>query len=350
MKTTSINNQKEIPIVFILAKGRSGTTLLQTMLDAHSEIIAPFESRFVAHFQNRYASITNWTPTLKNRFIKDVLGEMKISFFWEIEHDVLFKRVHALPQVTSYAMLCRQVYLSSKSFFEKQTPKVIVDKNPIYALLIPLLTKIFPEARFIHCVRDFRANCASFHKFHPQKSMTELGYMWNRYNIKIEVLKQKYPHKFHTINYEDLVTKPSQTLSSICDFLHVRYQPSMLLYHEKVSKFYAAYVERSQTTEIKHIRELGAQTVHKNLSEPLNPNLINNWKKKLSEDQVTTLEKICGAVGKMYGYNVGFNEAEIKTPPLKIVLNTEKLLLYYSLPIWLRELKSKPNLALIPKK
>ena len=71
----------DLPIVFILGKGRSGTTLLQTMLDAHPNTIAPIESRFVVHFKNRYGQVTKWTSDRKSAFIQDVLEEQKIKFF-----------------------------------------------------------------------------------------------------------------------------------------------------------------------------------------------------------------------------------------------------------------------------
>lgn len=339
----------DIPIVFILAKGRSGTTLLQTMLDAHPAIVAPLESRFVVHFRNRYGKITKWTPAIKKRFINDVLGEMKISLFWEIDSGALRSRIEQLPENTTYGMICKQVYVSSKSLFPKETPKLIVDKNPIHALLIPLITSVFPEARFIHVVRDFRANASSFFKFQPNKTMRELGYMWIYFNEKIEALKKEKSDQFHTLLYEDLVRFPEKTLLELTTFLQVPSSENMLQYYKTIRGSYDAYVARSPSQEIKEIRSLGAKTVHNNLTKPLDPKLMDSWQSKLTKEQIKQLESICSSFASNYGYTSSHENAASKNVPLNIRLGAEKLYWYYSLPIWLRELKSKPNLALLPK-
>ena len=55
----------DIQIIFVLARGRSGTTLLQTILDSHPNIQAPFESRFAIHYRHRYLGIKKWTTNKK---------------------------------------------------------------------------------------------------------------------------------------------------------------------------------------------------------------------------------------------------------------------------------------------
>lgn len=351
MDSSSSNNTApiDLPIVFILAKGRSGTTLLQTMLDAHPNIIAPLESRFVVHFKNRYGAIKKWTSSVKNRFITDLQGDLNISCFWELEWEQFKNRIAQLPEDTTYGMVCKQVYVSSKSLFPKDTPKLIVDKNPIHALLIPLITSVFPTARFIYVVRDFRANCSSFYKFQPHKSMRQLGYMWIYYNTKIASFKENNPKKFHSLLYEDLVQHPEESLTKLTNFLEVAYTPAMILYYENIRNWYDAYLERSPSSKIKEMRTLGAQTVHNNLTKPLDPTLMNSWKKKLTKEQIQELETICGHYATQFGYISSAKNTPSQPVPLGVRLEAEKLLWYYSMPIWLRELKSKPNLALLPK-
>jgi len=338
-----------LPIVFTLAKGRSGTTLLQTILDGHPNTIAPPESRFVVHFWNRYRNVKRWTPAVKKRFIQDVLSDMKIALFWEINVEILTKRIELLPENTSYGMACKQVYTSRRSLFSKEVPGVIIDKNPIHALLIPIITSIFPDAKFIHVVRDFRANSSSFLKFRPNKSMRELGFMWILFNSKIEELKNEVDNRFHSMEYEELVKNPEKTLRALTTFFELPYHPSMLEYHKTIQNSYTEYVARSPSEEIRKMRELGAGTVHKNLTKPLNPNLIDSWKSTLTLEQVQALEEVCGTYATQYGYDSEIKKEIPKTIPFNIQLRAKKLVWYYSLPIRLRELKSKPNLALLSK-
>ncbi len=338
----------DLPIVFVLAKGRSGTTLLQTMLEAHPNTVAPLESRFVVHFRNRYGSVKRWTPSVKKRFIEDVLSELKISLFWEMDVPALTRRIELLPEDSSYGLVCKQVYVSRVALFEQQEPKVIIDKNPIHALLLPLITDVFPDARFIHVIRDYRANSSSFYKFQPHKTMRELGHMWVLYNEKIERLKTEKPNRFHTLRYESLVREPEHELREISDFLGLSFDPMMVNYHGTIGELYDAYVRRSPSEKVKKIRELASQTVHKNLTRPLDARLLNTWKEKLTGAQIETLNSICSEYAARYTDDAAVNHVEPKIPK-DIKFKAEKLLWYYRLPIWLRELKSKPNLALLPK-
>ena len=62
---------------YILAMGRSGTTLLQSILDNHSGIVVPPESYFMIHLDKKYGSIKNWnkqiTKKIKTYFLEIIL-------------------------------------------------------------------------------------------------------------------------------------------------------------------------------------------------------------------------------------------------------------------------------------
>lgn len=338
-----------IPIVFTLAKGRSGTTLLQTILDAHPNTIAPFESRFVIHFKNRYGSITNWNDQIKSTFIKDVLAEQKIAMFWDLDKDKLTQLINDLPQKTTYGEVCKQVYLSVNSIFEKQSPKVIIDKNPVYNLLIGPLLEVYPYAKFIHVIRDYRACTNSTHKLLPSKSITRIGHEWIQSNLEIEHFKALYPNRFITIRYEDLLTDLEHQLELLCDFMEISYQHEMINYHKKTTTAIENFIKNAPNEKIKRIRSFGVSAVHKNLSRPVDPSLMNNWKTQLTDEQIKSLDRICNFYGQHYQYTADY-KSDKKTPfPLSVKLKKFKIQLYYRLPIRLRELKSKPSLAFIPK-
>lgn len=347
MKTASDScTPSELPMVFILSKGRSGTTLLQTMLDSHPEIVAPLESRFIAHFYHKYGRRTHWTKVQKDEFIGDVLSEMKIAYFWELDVSCLTERIHQLPECTSYGALCKQVYASRTSPFQKEAPRVIIDKNPIYSVLIPIIRKVYPEARFIQVVRDYRANVSSYAKFQPNKSIRNLGYKWNLYNAKIEKFKKSHPNKFYSMRYEDLVEQPERIMKEILNFLNIPFHPAVLHYQKDMEASYQGYLDRAPSDKIREIRKQATQQVHGNLTKPLDVGLIHSWKKKLSREQVSVLDEICGSMGQQFGYLKNETPLEYKKAPWRVWLEIEKLYWYYSLPIWLRELKSKPDLGL----
>ncbi len=338
------------PIAFLVAKDRSGTTLLQTMLDSHPNICAPLESRFVLHLKNKYQNKTHWDTKLKAQFIKDLFLEQKMVLLWELDMEDLRKRIANLPENTTYGEVCKQVYVSSKSFHPKEIVKLIVDKNPIYAIMIPLLKEIYPDAKFIHLVRDYRGNVNSIFSLYKKLSVKKLGQSWVMTNQEIEREKSLQPENFITLRYEDLLDNPEMELTKLTDFFHLEFHPNMLTYHERISEAISAYVNRSPNEKVRKVREIGIATVHKNLSKPLKNSFKDKWKETFSEEQIETLETYCGDFAEKYGYKPTTNvSSKVEKIPADLNFEKEKLRLYYRLPIWLRELKSKPSMPFIPK-
>ncbi len=339
-----------VPIAFLVAKDRSGTTLLQTMLDSHPNICAPLESRFVLHLKNKYQNKVIWNDKLKAQFIEDLFKEQKIELLWELDKEGLNQRIANLPENTSYGEICKQVYVSARSFHQKKTAELIVDKNPIYAIMIPLLQEVYPDAKFIHLVRDYRGNVSSIRSLHKGVGVRKLGMSWVMTNWEIENSKKELPQNFITLRYEDLLDNPKEELERLLAFFNLQFHPDMLTYYERIEKAISAYIDRSPNERVRKVREIGIATVHKNLSKPINNSFKNKWEKSLSPEEIRTLEKHSGGLAEKYGYyfTTGiFHKNEVI--PLSLRFERFKLRLYYRLPIWLRELKSKPTMPFIPK-
>ncbi len=340
----------QAPIAFLVAKDRSGTTLLQTMLDSHPNICAPLESRFVLHLKSKYQNKVIWNKNLKAQFVKDLFKEQKMVLLWELDMGALKQRLDELSENTTYGEICKQVYVSSISFHKKETAKLIVDKNPIYAIMIPLLQEVYPDAKFIHLVRDYRGNVSSILNLYKGASIRTLGMGWVMTNMEIEKSKQKLPENFITLRYEDLLDNPKDELERLVHYSNLEFHPDMLSYHERIAKAISTYVNRSPNEKVRKVREIGIATVHNNLSKPIVNSFKDKWKETLSKEEIETLEKYCGSFAERYGYNPTTSIVpKNKNIPRRLLFERDKLRLYYRLPIWLRELKSKPSMPFIPK-
>ena len=53
-------NIENIPFFFIIGRPRSGTTLLQTLLDAHPNVIIPPESAVIKECYERFGKVIVW--------------------------------------------------------------------------------------------------------------------------------------------------------------------------------------------------------------------------------------------------------------------------------------------------
>lgn len=110
---------------FIVGSPRSGTTLMGWILDEHPEIAHWYEPVFVV-----------------DKFFKNAPDDVRA-----VED--------ATPKVKNYI---RQEF----AYFQQHTHKpLIIDKNPLNSFKIEFLHEIFPDAKFIHMLRDGRDSTRS---------------------------------------------------------------------------------------------------------------------------------------------------------------------------------------------
>jgi hypothetical protein len=114
--------------VFIIGSPRSGTTILGEILDKHENISQWYEPYFVwdRHFRTHH-------------------------------HDERTAE-EATPKIIN------QIYTEFSKYKQRTGSRIIVDKSPRNSLKLPFIMKIFPQARFIHILRDGRDATLSIHK------------------------------------------------------------------------------------------------------------------------------------------------------------------------------------------
>jgi hypothetical protein len=286
--------------VFILGNPRSGTSLFRLLLNAHSRIVVPPESGFSHWWLNKYK---DWKPTDSqtpriDEFILDVLSSKKIET-WELDKNKLLKTIiNANP--LNYMELINTVYLSFSN--SKSEIQVIADKNNYYINHLNDLLDIWPNAKFIHLVRDGRDVACSYikvntlnkgTKYIPKLSVKieEIANEWSNNLQKIDSFfqKRKKPD-VHTLRYEDLVVNPKETLDDCCAFLEQNYEPTMLAYFENNDK---QYTEPEATIAWKQ-----------KTKEAIDSQNIMKYKKELSKQDIELFNKIASMQLKKYNYMI----------------------------------------------
>lgn len=345
----AISEIEKLPIVFIIGRGRSGTSLLQTIFDANPGVKTANESPFIIHLKQKYLHIKKWDVKKTDEFITDLYKDKKFDFLWAIDPSDLRKHIHQYDfGKFTFPILCKLVYLSITSAFEKHKTDLIVDKNPLYSSFVPELMEVFPEAKFIHIVRDYRDNINSSRKAFKVKNIFVLAQRWKRYNKMIEACKAKKPEQFFTIRYEDLVTMPEKIIPEICNFLS-------LSFNEKMYRFYnttrTAFTDENYKNGI--MAEL-VQQFHKNLLNPISTSQIDKWKKELSAREIEVIEYITGNYAKKYGYFPSVEKP--KSYPILFLKNFLQdrfsylvYKLYYKLPISVRDMLRRISDTLFDK-
>ncbi len=149
------------------------------------------------------------------------------------------------------------------------------DKTPPYVAIVPQLAILYPEARFIHLIRDGRDVAMSF---------IDLGFGCRFYDGKrfewiaaMEFARAwrqtSKPDRFMEVKFEDLVSQPEPTLRRICTFLGANFEAEMLDMPPRVDAVPAR--ERS---------------IHSRLEQPLSPETVGVWRHKLSSIECFCME------------------------------------------------------------
>src|SRR3954467_8049575 len=138
------------PPVIVLGVGRSGTTLLRVMLDRSSELAIPYETFFVPQLAHRHGR----RPKLEE-FLDD-LGRLRTLYDWGIKPDDVRPRLRE-GMTTSEAIAA-----IFETYAERQGKPRWGDKTPLYMQQLPLLEGLFPDAIWVHLVRDGRDAALSF--------------------------------------------------------------------------------------------------------------------------------------------------------------------------------------------
>jgi hypothetical protein len=283
-----ISDISKIPVFFIVGRGRSGSTLLRTLFDAHPQVCIPLESRFVQYLFYYYPENTKWNRSLVIEAIEILRqGFEPLNIETETAHTLLDNYKGLL----SFEIVCKIIYLSTQSVYEKNKIVLIGDKNPRYTFFIPQLIKIFPDAKFVHLVRDYRANALAVRR--AAKNIGEGTSLifalarWIYYNRQIDRFKKIIPEKFYTLRYEDLIQHPESELKILCNYIGIDFTEKMLDYEKYINKIH-------QTNCFNKI--------HSSLKKPIDISKISEWKQILTRHEIILCEAIAGKFGLKYNY------------------------------------------------
>ncbi|MHC1778043.1 MAG: sulfotransferase [Lentimicrobium sp.] len=285
-----MEQKSQIPVFFIIGRPRTGTTLLQSLFDAHPGISIPWECQFVLNLYPAYGKITHWRSDQLEAFYADLLNQWQFSS-WNIDHEKLRNELLKCTGDHSYRDICQVVYLNFVSFYPKDKVNLIGDKNHGYTIYTSRLRKIYPEAKFIYMLRDYRDNFDSVKRVDFEVPIVSLVvFKWKYFYRKALRASKKYPDSFFFIRYEDLVSEPEKYFSKISDFLTIPFMPEVFDFYKMKGK-----AEETYPTDVleKH---------HKSLFNPINTSRLGLWKKSMSETQVKIADLVAGKYAEQAGY------------------------------------------------
>ena len=287
----------QAPAPFIVGVGRSGTTLLRLMLDAHPELAIPGETHFLAEF---VALDSN--ELTRDRFFRTVT---EAQTWPNLALDKAALR-EALDKVEPFSAseATRVFYRLYARLFGKERWG---DKTPTYRGLMVSIQGLLPEARFIHLVRDGRDAALSYRGlwFGPGDDIEAQARFWVDQVSLARAQALELQH-YLEIKYEMLIGDPETTLRSICSYLQLSYHPRMLDYYKlapaRLAEFKRPFGPSGKT--LPDIKRFLA--IHDFTRLPPDPGRIGRWRTEMPEEQQRSYEAIGGRLLRELGYETRF--------------------------------------------
>jgi hypothetical protein len=263
--------------VFVVGVNGSGTTMLADSLGHHPDLyMFPRETRVLPSLLHKYGATENLKPENRRALVQELSGG---KAFWRENGDkpvMLEDQEYALAATAGEAM--GAVYQHMARRLGKQRWG---DKTPMYVQHLSLMARAFPDARFLHVLRDGR-DCAQ--SFHRRWSLSPLRSVW-RWKKSVAFGREQGLQlgrgRYMEIKYEDLTSEPERWMREVCNFLEMPFSPAVL---KSNMRYFDPKSERAQA---------GAMV----------PN-SQRWRSYFDAGQIRQLESVAGRMLHDVGYPV----------------------------------------------
>ena len=244
-------------LVLLCGFPSSGTDLLKNLVNAHSEILVGGEFPLLPSLAAKYG------PMVPAAMVGKALDDLRrIDVYQNFDNST-----GDLPLSTADVTMA-QLFAC---LLTMRPVTWVGNKTPQNSEHVRELNRLFPKARFIIIVRDVRDVALSW-KNKWGKDPLLCADKWNRRLLDaMRNLQAMGPHRYLLIKYEDLLGDLEGVARSICAFLNISFQPSMLEYH----------------------RHVGHTIVGKlNYGQPIIRDNLGKWKNALGSSAVLRIEQI----------------------------------------------------------
>jgi hypothetical protein len=269
-------------MIFLIGTPRSGSTMLERMLESHSQI----HGRPEPHLMTPLAHLGYWANVDKAPFDHVLAAESTRQF------------VADLPNTEAdYYDACR-AYADTLygRMLEPTGKRYFLDKTPAYGLVVPFLAKLYPQAKFIvltrHPLGIFSSFANSFFDGDYQLAQ-EYNPLLNRYVPVMAWFLRERPVPMIHVRYEDITREPEKKVREILDFLGLPFEENCVEYGRRQPE----------------VKGLGDPLGVKKHTRPVTSS-IATWAEELAYDQtkLQLMEKIIGQLDpedlRTWGYPV----------------------------------------------
>ncbi len=277
------------PLVFVVGSPRSGTTMLERMLDAHGKLAMAHETHWITKHDKPGRDLTAegcvHTATI------DALYADKRFVRMAPERSIVERWVN--ERVLPYSEFVRRIY---DAYRLARNADFVGDKSTGGHLRnLRRLHQVCQQAKIVHLIRDGRDVCLSMLGWKKNTRAAARSALWQVNPVATTALWWQWQVRkaidqgrslgdevYREVRYESLVADPAGQCSELCGFLGLEYDEAMITY----------YAGRSQ-----HAQGSSANAAWLPPTQGL-----RDWKTQMREDDIEMFEAIAGSLLDTLGY------------------------------------------------
>lgn len=290
--------------IFILGCTKSGTSMLRNLFEGHKDLFTiPAESHFfqcigywVSYFSRRSRPKNLSYEEMKLQLIEwvdfsnqksNILADGFTAGKWNKEvfkQNILSTKVNSIRELSD--LYIQSIY---RSLYNEALPPQLrfMEKSVENAEFALDWLKLYPDAKFIHILRNPYSNLVAIRKFTNAKKFPFLNRclnsMYNSYYYLYKNRRLIGAEQYKVIIYENLISNPEIIMKELADFIGIEYNEKLLhptLFGDNWSGNSTSGIAFSG------ISNLNAE----------------RWKKEISNYEITMVNELFAHVVKDYGF------------------------------------------------
>ena len=284
-----------VPAPFVVGVGRSGTTLLRLMLDAHPELTIPAETQFVPaviESARRHAG--------REAVVEEIISARNWGDF-RLDAAAFRDATAGLDGTDAGAVLRVFYSLCARTAGKPRWG----EKTPAYVRHMREIGQALEEARFIHLIRDGRDVAISRRRrgMGAGKPMADTARLWRDRIKGARRQAKRLRGRYLELRYEDLVTDPEAQLRRVCELCRLEFSPAMLDYHRD-AETRIGEIARDLPGAGGRLARSGAEraAAHALTARPPTAERSGSWRTAMSAGDQAEFESVAGELLRDLGY------------------------------------------------
>jgi len=272
--------------------------MLGAMVGGHSQCVCVPESHFIEHL----LTLRGFEPGAvePRNTLANIVAHERYRLLWDLPLDPASINPHEVG--STYAEVLSWLVRAYGRRLGKSTALLWVDHTPSNFKRGLAMLRLFPDARFIHIVRDGRGVAASVLPLDwgPNDIVSAATFWMARCGLGLAAELHLGAARVLRVRYEDLLLSPEPTLRKVAEFAGLEYEPAMA---RGTGHSPMRYNERQ----------------HRLVGQPPDRSRASSWTDTLTRREIEIFEAETGSLLESLGYQLEYGVRARPATPAELI-------------------------------